>query len=50
MENNDEKKRERKVSDHKCRLRELNNSIKHDNIHIIAVPKKETAKRGEKVY
>ena len=39
MENNEaEKKRERKILDHECRLRELSNSLKHNKIHIIEVP------------
>ena len=42
MENNyAEKKRERKILGHKCRLGGLNNSIKYNNIHIIGVPEKE---------
>ena len=39
MENNEaEKKRERKILDHECRLRKLSNSLKHNKIHIIEVP------------
>jgi len=50
MENNEvEKKRERKLSDHKGRLREFSNSIKHNNIHVIGSQKK-SRKRGQKVY
>ena len=38
MENNEsEKKRERKMVDHKYRLRELSDSVKHNNIHIIGI-------------
>ena len=40
MENN-EKKRERKVLDDECRLRELSDSLKYNNIHIIGVPEDE---------
>ena len=41
MENNkDEKKREKEISDHECRPRELNDGIKH-NTGIIGVPKDE---------
>ena len=47
--NEAEKKRERKVLDHECRLRELSDSIKHNNIHIIGILEEE-AKRGQKVY
>ena len=39
MENNEAgKKRERKIMDHKYRLRELSDSIKCTNIQIIGVP------------
>ena len=39
MENNKyAQERERRILDHKSRLRELSNSIKHNNIHIIGVP------------
>ena len=39
MENNEaEKKKERKILDHECRLRKLSNSLKHNKIHIIEVP------------
>ena len=42
MENNEaEQKRERKIMNHKSRLRELSDSIKHNNIHIIGVPEEE---------
>ena len=42
MENNEaEKKKERKILDHKCRLGELSNSLKHNNIRIIRVPEEE---------
>ena len=49
MENNEAgKKRERKILDHECRLKELSETIKHDNIHIIKVPEKEERKGGRK--
>ena len=49
MENNEsEKKRLRKIMDYECRLRELSNTIKHNNIHIIGVPEEEGGKRGRK--
>jgi len=42
VENNEaEQKRERKILDHKSRLRELSDSIKHNNIHLIGVPEEE---------
>ena len=49
MENNEaEKKRKRKVLDHKCRLRGLNDSLNHNNICIIRVPEdEERLKRAE---
>ena len=51
--NEAEKKRERKVLYHECRLRELSVSIKHsyihNNIHIIGILEEE-GKRGQKVY
>ena len=40
------KKRERKVLDHKCRPREVSDSLKHNNIHIIRV--QEVEKRGKR--
>ena len=52
MENNEaEKKRERKLLDHKYRLRELCNSTKCNHIHIIKVLEEEGWERKEqKVY
>ena len=51
MENNEaEKKRERKILDHKCRLRELSNFIKLNNIHITGVPEKEEWKKGGRSF
>ena len=41
MQNEAEKKRERKLLDHKERIRELSNSVKWNNIHIIGVPEEE---------
>ena len=47
MENNEaEKKRERKILDHECRLRELRNSMKCNNIHVIGVPEHEEREKG----
>ena len=47
MENNEgEKKRERKVLDHQCRLNELSDSIKHNIINIIGVPEEDERKKG----
>jgi len=47
MENNEaEKKRERKILDHECRLRKLSDSIKLNNIRIIGVPEDEEREKG----
>ena len=47
MENNKaEKKRERKLLDHKYTLRELSNSRKHNIIHIIGVLEEEEWGKG----
>ena len=47
MENNEvEKRRERRVLDHECILRELGDSLKHNNIHIIGIPEKEEKEKG----
>lgn len=52
MKNNEaEKKRERKVVDHKGRLRELSNLLKCNNIPIIGVPEdKEREKEAEGLF
>ena len=42
-----EQVREKEIMQNKNRLKELNNSIKHNNIHI-GVPEKE--KRGQTIY
>ena len=47
MENTEaERKRERKILEHECRLRELSDSIKCNNIHMIGVPEEEERERG----
>ena len=47
MENNEaEKKREIKLLDHEGGLRELTDSIKQNNIHIIGVPEEEEQEKG----
>ena len=38
------KSRGKEKLDHKCRLRELSDFIKHNNIHIIGVPEEEREK------
>ena len=49
MENDEaEKKRVRKILDHKGRIRELSDSMKCNNIRIIGVPEEE--RKGLKVY
>ena len=51
MENDEaEKKRERKLLDHECRLRELGNSLKYNNIYIISPRRKREGGKGKKVY
>ena len=48
MENNaPEKKRKRKLLDHPYRLRELSDSTKHNNIHILGVPEEHQEKETE---
>ena len=48
MENNEaDQKRERTIMDHENRLRELSDSIKHNNIGTIGVPEEERQKRKE---
>ena len=37
MENIEAAKRARKIFDHISRLREINDSVKHSNIHIIEI-------------
>ena len=49
MENN-EKKREIKILDHKCRFRGLSNSIKYNNICIIGVPEKEEMEKRDRRF
>ena len=44
-----EKQRERKTMVQKHKLRELSGSLKHSNIHIIAVPEKEREGGGQKI-
>ena len=48
MENDEAKKREKNILDHKERIRELSDSMKCNNIHIIGVPEEE--RKGQKVY
>ena len=50
MENHEaEKKSKSKLLDHEGRIRNLTDSMKPDNIHIIRVPEEEERKR-QKVY
>lgn len=44
--NEDEKKKERKLVDHEYRLRELSDSIKHNNTLITGVPEEEKQEKG----
>ena len=53
MENNEaEKKRERKVTDHESRLRELSDLVKHNNSHIIGISEDEEREKdkGAEIY
>lgn len=45
--NEDEKKKERKLVDHEYRLRELSDSIKHNNILTTGVPEEKQEKGAE---
>ena len=48
MGNDDaEKKREKKLLDHEGRIRDLSDSMKQNNIHIIGAPEEET-ERGRR--
>jgi len=50
MEDNEaEQKRERRIMQNKNRLKELTDSIKYNNIHIIGVLEEER-ERGQKIY
>jgi len=47
METNEtEQKRERRITEHENRLRELSDPIKHTNIRIIGVPEEEEREKG----
>ena len=46
MENHDPKKRDRKILDHEGRIRDLSDSMKHNNIHIKGVPEEEQREKG----
>ena len=41
-----EKNRDKSILDHEGRIRELSDSMKGNNIHIIGVPKEEERERG----
>ena len=41
-----EKNRDKNILDHEGRIRELSDSMKGNNIHIIGVPKEEERERG----
>ena len=51
MENNETgNKRERKILNDKCRLRELSNPIKCNNSHFIGVPEEGEQEKRQNVY
>ena len=51
MENDEaEKRRERKLLDHKGRIRELSDSVIQNNIHTIGVQKRKRERKGQKIY
>ena len=51
MENDEaEKKKRKKFLDHKGRIRELSDSMKRNNIHIIGVPEEEREKGEESLF
>ena len=51
MKNNEaEKKKERKVMDHKDRFRELNDLLKCNKICIIGIPEDEEREKGEDLF
>ena len=50
MENNEaEKNRDKKILDHEGRIRDLNDSMKCNNIHVIGIPEEEERKE-QRVY
>ena len=49
MEKEEAEKMIKKMLDHKGRIRELSDSMKRNNIHIIVVPE-EGERKGPKVY
>ena len=51
MENNEtEKKKERKIVDHECRLRKLSDFLNHNNIHIIGASEEEEKEQEQRNY
>ena len=44
-----EKKKDKQILDHKKRIRELSDSMKCNNIHIIGVPEEEEREKGAEV-
>ena len=45
-----EKKREKKIQEYEGRIRELSDAMKHNNIHIIGIPKRKRERQGLKAY
>ena len=46
MENNEAEQKRERIMQHENILREINDSIKHDNICIIEIPKEDREKGG----
>ena len=46
MEKEAEKKRDEKIQDHKGRIGELNDAIKHNTIRIIVIPEEEEREKS----
>ena len=43
------KRRKKELLDHECRLRELSNSTKHNDIRTTGVPEEKEQEKGQKI-
>ena len=50
MEKDEAEKKIKKILDHKGRIREISDLMKHNNIHIRGVPEEEERKRGRGLF